>query len=345
MNTRKTKSGLLFLGRGILYIFLFALGLFFSAYLSLIFFKFYLESGTVTLPDFRQQNIVEVINSAARLGLQVEVKKLEYDPQWPANTVIQQDPPAGSQVKKSGRVWLVVSAGGTLAQGALSSSETSVVPDLREKKLEEVENMLRENGLELGRIIEASHDRIPQGYVISQNPPPQSQVARGEKINILISKGSESAQKQKVVVVPDLIGLRFEEAKVLLAQEGLGVGTLEEVLVGERRGGIVIDQDPLPGKEISVGQSVNLRISRSSQEFSGSRAVSGEKELRLRFVLPDSKVPVVVKIVVSDELGERVVYEKTHQGGDMVEFSTSTKGKGKVVIFLNGYYYWEKALE
>lgn len=347
MNAQKTKNenGLLSLLRGILYIFLFVLGLFFSAYLSLIFFQFYLERSNVTLPDFRQQNLVEVVNSASRLGLQVEVKKLEYDPQWPMNTVVHQDPLPGNQLKKGGRVWLVVSTGGTTTQGELSSGGISVVPDLRGKKLEEVEAILRENGLELGRVVEASHDRIPQGCVISQNPPPQSRIARGEKVNLLVSKGNESAREQKVVTVPDLIGLKLEEAKVLLAQEGLGVGTLEEIMVGERRGGMVIDQDPLPGREIAVGQKVNLRISKSSQEVGGSQIAPGTKELRLRFVLPDSRVPMMVKIVVSDELGERVVYEKTHRGGDLVEFSTPTKGKGKVVIFLNGYYYWEKVLE
>jgi beta-lactam-binding protein with PASTA domain len=69
----------------------------------------------VVLPDFRNQDLVEVINNSARLGLQVEVKRLEYDPQLPYNLVTQQDPPPGSQAKKNSRVWLVVNGGGTVA--------------------------------------------------------------------------------------------------------------------------------------------------------------------------------------------------------------------------------------
>ncbi|NSW76178.1 MAG: PASTA domain-containing protein [Candidatus Atribacteria bacterium] len=342
----KNVNGLSSFARGVAYIFLFALGLSLSGYLSLVFFQWYLEGGTVTLPDFRNQNLIEVINNSARLGLQVEVKKLEYDPQSPLNLVLSQDPQPGSKVKKGSRVWVVVNGGGTaVAQGGVSSSGVSVVPDLREKKLEEVETILRESGLQLGRVVEATHDRIPRGYVISQNPPPQSKVSQGEKVNLLVSKGSEILGEQAVVKVPDLVGLRFEEAKILLAQEGLSVGTVEEVPAGERRAGIIVDQNPLPGEEVEAGQSINLWVSKRAQESTSSQIASGTKELSLRFVLPDSRVPIEVKVVASDELGERVLYEKTHQGGELVEFSAPTKGKGKVVIFLNGYYYWEKALE
>ncbi|MGC8777415.1 MAG: PASTA domain-containing protein [Candidatus Caldatribacteriaceae bacterium] len=346
LKIRKKRQSFSSFVRGVIYIVLFALGLSFSVYLSLVFFQWYLEGGTVVLPDFRNQDLVEVINSSARLSLQVEIKKLEYDPQLPYNLVVEQDPPPGSQVKKNSRVWLVVNGGGTpVTQVGSSPGGVSVVPDVRERKLEEVEGILRESGLQLGRIVEASHDRIPRGYVISQNPPPQSKVASGEKVSLLVSKGSESSQEQPVVKVPDVVGLKLEEARILLAQEGLGVGTVEEVLVGERRAGIVIDQDPSPGEEVTAGHNVNLRVSKSTQEATSSQAVSGTKELSLRFVLPDSRVPIGVKVVVSDELGERVLYEKTHQGGELVEFSAPTRGRGKVVIFLNGYYYWEKTLE
>ena len=40
---------------------------------------------------------------------------------------------------------------------------------------------------------------------------------------------------------------------------------------------------------------------------------AGLKELSLRFVLPSSEAPLKL-VVVTDELGERVVYEREHQG-------------------------------
>ncbi|MEN3185833.1 MAG: PASTA domain-containing protein [Atribacterota bacterium] len=346
MRDRRKEDTLSLFARGVAYIFLFVLGLALSAYLSLVLFQWYLEGGTVVLPDFRSQDLIEVINNAARLGLQVEVKKLEYDPQTPLNLVLSQDPQPGSTVKRGSRIWVVVNGGGTIVgHGGGSSGGMAIVPDLREKNLEEVEMILREHGLQLGRVVEATHDRVPRGYVISQNPPPQSKIFQGEKVNLLVSKGSEAARDNAVVKVPDLVGLKLEEAKVLLAQEGLRVGTVEEIPAGERRAGIVVDQNPSSGEEVEVGQSINVWVSKGPSESAGSQVMSGAKELSLRFVLPDSRVPIEVKVVVSDELGERVLYEKTHQGGELVEFSAPTKGKGKVVIFLNGYYYWEKALE
>ncbi len=342
---KNREKGLSLLFRGIIYILLFALGLALSGYLSLVFFQAYLEAGTVTLPDFRHQSLIEAVNASARLGLQVEVKKLEYDPEVAPNAVIEQDPAPGSKVKKNSRVWLVVNGGEGFAttQGG-SSANIVVVPDVREKTLEEAEQILQASGFQLGRVVEASHERVPQGYVISQNPPPQSKIAQGAVVSLLVSKGGLTSAKQ-TVVVPDLVGLRLNEAKAVLAQEGLSVGDVEEVQTSQRRAGIVIDQEPLAGEEVEVGKKVNLRVSRGTQETDEASTLSGAKELSLRFSLPDSRVPIEVKVVANDELGERVLYEKTHQGGDLVEFSAVTKGKGKVVIFLNGYYYWEKTLE
>ncbi|MCX7731234.1 MAG: PASTA domain-containing protein, partial [Candidatus Caldatribacterium sp.] len=121
------------------------------------------------------------------------------------------------------------------------------------------------------------------------------------------------------------------------------VEALEEVPSKERPEGIVVGQSPEAGERVARGSGIRLQVAQAGKEGHSER--EGQKTLNLRFVLPSSQQPITVQVVVQDELGERVVYEREHRGEELVEVSTSTKGRGKVLIFLNGYYYWEKKLE
>ncbi|MDI3543399.1 MAG: hypothetical protein PWP57_1004 [Candidatus Atribacteria bacterium] len=344
----KRESWTSFIIRIFVYALLFGGGVALSIYLGLVFFQYYLTSDTLSLPDFRNRSMVEAINQISRLGLQVEIKRIENNPDLPPNWVIQQDPPPGVEVKKNHRVKLVINGGEEIAGGSISggssssslpvSSSTSVsVPDVRQMSLEVAQNLIESSGLKLERVVEVTHDTIPAGYIVSQNPPPESKVTKGSLVSLLVSKGKGEMEEAVLITVPDVVGLRLEEAKRLLAQSNLTVGNVEEVVVEGRDAGIVVSQSPLPGEGVEAGEKINLQVTKLEE-------TEGLKELHLRFVLPSSRTPIEVKVVVTDELGERIVYEKEHQGEEIVELTTSTKGEGRVVIYLNGYYYWDKTL-
>ncbi|MDD3698985.1 MAG: PASTA domain-containing protein [Atribacterota bacterium] len=353
MKETKRENWSSFILRVFAYALIFGGGLALSVYLGLIFFQYYLTSGTISLPDFRNQSLVEAINQISQLGLQAEIKRIENNPEFPSSWVIQQDPPPGVEVKKNHRVKLVINGGdiiaegGSVAAGGSSSPSTSTsvsasgsvsVPDVRQMGLEEAQSLIESSGLKLERVAEVTHDSIPAGYVVSQNPPPESEVAKGSAVSLLVSKGKGEAEEFNLVVVPDLVGLRLEEAKRLLAQSNLTVGNVEEIAVKGKDDGVVMRQSPAPGEEVEPGEKIHLQVTKAEEEEAGL------KELSLRFVLPSSRSPIKVEVVVTDELGERVVYEREHQGEEMVELTTTTKGEGKVVIYLNGYYYWDKTL-
>ena len=353
MAKAKRNSWTFNLLRVFIYALLFGGGLVLSAYLGLIFFQYYLTNDSLVLPDFRNQSLVEVINQISRLGLQSEIKRIENNPDLPPNWVIQQDPPPGVEIKKNHRVKLVinggegiavateggVSSGSTATSSTATATATSSVPDVRQMSLEEAQYVIENSGLKVERIVEVTHDIIPAGYVVSQNPPPQSEVRKGSVVSLLVSKGKGEVQVS-LVTTPDLVGLRLEEAKRLLAQNNLTVGNVEEVEVEGKSEGIVMGQSPSAGEQVEPGEKINLRVTKQPPE----EETTGLKELTLRFALPSSRSPIEVKIVVNDEMGERIVYEKEHQGEEIVELVTLTKGEGKVFIYLNGYYYWDKTL-
>lgn len=167
------------------------------------FFNIILPSDTLSLPDFRNQSMVEAINQISRLGLQVEIKRIENNPNLPPSCVIQQDPLPGTEVKKNHKVKLVVNRGEEIAGGSIP-----VVALLRflflllflflmfrQMSLEEAQSIIESSGLKLERVVEVTHDTIPAGYVVSQNPPSESQVAKGSTVSLLVSKRREKPRR------------------------------------------------------------------------------------------------------------------------------------------------------
>ncbi|MBC7217600.1 MAG: PASTA domain-containing protein [Candidatus Caldatribacterium sp.] len=345
MKEREKAKGshlLEFLGRVFGATFLFGLGLFVSFFVGFLFFERYIAGGSVPVPDVRNMPLLEALNRSARLGFRLEVAQVVQDANVPSLVVLEQDPPPGVRAKRGSRLQVVVNGG--MLSGMLPGPQGEgqvILPDVRGKSLEEAQSLLEAQGLRVGRVVEVSHDTLPQGYVISQNPSPRTKLSLGSSVNLLVSAGK--AKEVEEVQVPDVVGLRLEEAQEVLSQSGLVVEATEEVPSAERPSGIVVGQDPEGGEFLPRGSGVRLQVARGREQ--PQPQVEGQKALNLRFVLPSSQNPITVQVVVQDELGERVVYEREHQGEELVEVSASTKGKGKVIIFLNGYYYWEKKLE
>jgi len=314
----------------------FGFGLLISGYLGLFILHAYFTTSEIEVPDFSNQDLLSVLNTANKLGIYVEVIRTESNPQFPSQVVISQTPPPGSKLKKGNRVKVVINQMGTTSsqQSKITeTTETITVPDLRNFPVEEAEELIKNEGLKVGKISEVFHESVPRGCVISQSPPPGSKVSKGSAINLLVSKGGEEGTA--LIEIPDLVGLKIQEARNIIQQRGLRLGKVEEVEIPEKAPETVIAQQPLPGEKLAPGGIINLTV---------NKKIEGLKEVKLRFPLPEAKQPIEVKIIITDQLGERIAYRQTHQGGETVEIGIPSKGPGRVAIYLNDYYYWEKEL-
>lgn len=94
----------------------------------------------------------------------------------------------------------------------------------------------------------------PEGVVISQTPLPNSMVKTGRIVQVLLN---EAPQAQ---LMPELVGLSLEEARVLIENAGLTVGRVDE-LQDELEKGKIFRQIPAPNTQVKDGQSVDLLIS------------------------------------------------------------------------------------
>ena len=93
---------------------------------------------------------------------------------------------------------------------------------------------------------------MPFGRVIGTEPASGTTAYRGDKVRLLVSKGSQ------YLAVPSVIGMDTEAATARLEEAGFRVATEEQfgVTIANR----VISQDPAGGTEVFSGTLVTLTI-------------------------------------------------------------------------------------
>jgi serine/threonine-protein kinase len=116
-----------------------------------------------------------------------------------------------------GILFLLGMLAGHLTFKLLSFSNTVEVPDLRGKSVAEAVNMLQKKGLHMLGAAEDFDSDVVAGNVARQDIPPLSKVKEGRGVKIVISKGP------RVQYVPDLVGMRLEEAGQLLLGRGIRI--------------------------------------------------------------------------------------------------------------------------
>jgi eukaryotic-like serine/threonine-protein kinase len=157
--------------------------------------------GSVDVPDISGKDLSQAINLLKDAGLEIRVEREEHHPAVPNGSIISQSPGAGQSVKKGRTVAVVVSLG----------SEEVTVPDFTGEVLRRVLLEMRQSGLSLGEVVKVDSDE-PVESVIMQDPPPQSVMQKGAKVDVLVSQGP----RPQVFVMPELTGKTQAEADAVL---------------------------------------------------------------------------------------------------------------------------------
>ena len=133
------------------------------------------------------------------------------------------------------------------------------VPDLTQMTTAEATALLSERGLVLDEAAQRNDDRVEEGRILAQDPPPGSAIKQQRKIKVVVSLGT------RVSATPELRGGAARKAQITLQQEGMRIGS--EIYVHSRREGenLVIAQDPLPGGAGRLGGTVSLLVSRGER--------------------------------------------------------------------------------
>ncbi len=128
------------------------------------------------------------------------------------------------------------------------------VPDLTGSSQTEALNDLQNLGFKVG-IENSAHPEVPEGSVIRTQPPANTSTNPDTLVTIIVSVGPEAYP------IPYVVDLETERAVFVIEESGFIVGQKIEVNDDSVPIGYIISQNPLAGKKMGPGSSVDLVVS------------------------------------------------------------------------------------
>tara|TARA_B100000674_G_scaffold443956_1_gene409238 strand:- start:1154 stop:2923 length:1770 start_codon:yes stop_codon:yes gene_type:complete len=128
------------------------------------------------------------------------------------------------------------------------------VPDLTGSSQTEALNDLQNLGFKVG-IENSAHPEVPEGSVIKTQPPANTSTSPNTLVTIIVSVGPEAYP------IPYIVDLETERAVFVIEESGFTIGQKIEVNDDNVPIGFIISQNPMAGKKMRPGSSVDLVIS------------------------------------------------------------------------------------
>lgn len=155
--------------------------------------------------------------------------------------------------------WVYVAAGVVFAVVLLivaaavwiSVSRTVTVPQVTGVSLEVARDRLEKVGLEV-QVGERRFSAEPQGEVLEQTPGSGTTAAKGDKVVLVVSAGTEE------VVMPDVVGDSIAIAQSALEDKGLAV--VVETVASDQPSDTVLSTNPAAGAVVRSGDVVRVQV-------------------------------------------------------------------------------------
>ncbi|HBG9079272.1 TPA: Stk1 family PASTA domain-containing Ser/Thr kinase, partial [Clostridioides difficile] len=141
-------------------------------------------------------------------------------------------------------------------------NKSLTVPNLVNMTLEEAQSAVEKEGLYLSVKSEEYNSEVDENCIISQTPEGGStNIKKGDTINVVVSKGSSQAS------VPNVVGLTLSNAKQLIEENNLKVGTVKYEYSSIYKEGTVLNQSPGAGSSrVQEGDEISLYVSKGSEK-------------------------------------------------------------------------------
>lgn len=243
------------MGTAFLLLILFALGV--------IFQKELFGSKTVKCP-----NVVGMTVEEATEGYSFEiVVGSEESSSKPKGEIISQNPAADSQIKKDGKITVVVSKGESEDDDDNEETkDTNYVPGIVGWTKEDAIAELKRQKIRYSTETDFS-DTVKEGTVISTSPKAGQEIEEDDVVTITISRGPEKEPDEdepdevETIVMPDLSNMTESAAKTTLKNNKLEIGTVKSEYHETIEKGLVISQSVLKDVDVEVGTTIDIVIS------------------------------------------------------------------------------------
>ena len=222
----------------------------------------------------------------------------------------------------------VITIGLTIGISNATRPKDVEIPNLVGKTVDEAKDILKQNKLNYVEESQEYNTEVPEGQIISQNPPyvQGRRIKENTDVKVVISKGTETT------TVPKLKGLTKEEAQDAADKAKIKLDFQEETSKTVEAG-VIIKQEKAEGETVNAGDTIKVYISIGT----------GIKQVKVVSVVGQDEETAKKTL---EDLGlviEKVNYskDKTQSNGVVLEQSVSagtTVDEGsKITLTVNKY--------
>lgn len=213
--------------------------------------------------DFIDMPLDEVIPIIEERGFRHEIFDSIYVHEKDPGVIIDQHPKPGFLVKENRKIFLTINA---------SAPEKIQMPKLVELTLREGKAKLESFGLMMGKLsykYDLSRNVILEQKVNGNPIEPGDSISKGTYVDLVLGKGLGNERE----MVPDLIGLTEEEARVILADALFSLGyTVSDESVGNENDTLIpmiFRQKPVsdPGVRVPLGSTITVWVTNDSTKL------------------------------------------------------------------------------
>jgi beta-lactam-binding protein with PASTA domain len=221
------------------------------------FFDVYTRHGeAIPAPDLKGKSITQAMAMLDELDLEYTILDSTYYPNKRAFEVYQQDPKVGSFVKEGRTIYLYITT---------DQPPKTRLPNLKDLSMRQAEVMLRSLGLRLGKVTykEDIANVVLEMSINNIKMLAGGMVNKGSMIDLLVGE----VPKKTTIDIPDLIGFTVADARLILADKSLTIGSITmEGSVTDMETALITKQNPEIGTEYD-GTSVDIWISQTPIEM------------------------------------------------------------------------------
>lgn len=200
------------------------------------------------VPRLLGMPLAEAQEVLERVGLTVADNEYVSHPETPQGHIVWQDPPPAVAVPEGARVALSVSRGPQPVQ----------VPDVTGYEREIAIQLIEAAGLTVARV-DTGPAPADRGVVVSSSPTAGRSLNPGSGVGLFVSVGTATIR------IPDLTGLTVDEARELLEEAGLVLGTTRRRTTGSHEPDLIFDQAPAEGTLSAPGAAVTVTVARGGR--------------------------------------------------------------------------------
>ncbi|MFD4630787.1 Stk1 family PASTA domain-containing Ser/Thr kinase [Streptomyces sp. NPDC058284] len=232
------------------------------------------DDNVTKAPDFVGETYKEAQESAENVGLKLETGERKPCAKYPKGQICDQDPGAGTEVKKGDTITVTVSTG----------APKVAVPNVISMSVDDATKKLKGDKYQFDVSTKPQESTEEPGTVLEQDPTSGSEVQKGSKITLVVAK------EKKQVSVPEVTGLDYAAAEKQLKDNGFAVSR-EDVASEDVDEGKVIKTTPAAGTAADPGSTVTVQVAKAAEEATVP-PLTGQKLKDARKAIEDAGLTV-----------------------------------------------------